>query len=148
MRSENSIHEHVICKSDKNKFQNSDKEITFEILNSANDISVAEWNKIAGENIFLQYDYLIAIEKSNAAGISFRYVLICENKIAIALCYFQIADISSKEIGSLINFENSGVILSSIGNKINSLLFSGNKYSSSNLLVCGSLFVSGEHGIA
>ncbi len=137
----------MICKPSKNIFQN-DNEVTFEIFDSVNEFSSAEWNEISKENYLLHCNYLNALEKSSAAGITFRYVFIYEKKVVVAICYFQIADLSSKEIGSLVNLENSGFIFSSIGNKINNLLFSGNKYSSNNLLVCGSLFISGENGIA
>lgn len=138
----------MICHSSKNKSQQEQKDISFEIFNSVNDFSGSEWNKIAGAKFFLHYHYLKVIEISKPAGITFRYVLIYKNKILSAISCFQVADLSSKELGSLINLENSGRILSSVGNKINRVLFSTNKYAANNLLVCGNLFVSGEYGIA
>jgi predicted N-acyltransferase len=148
LRTINSIHVNVICKPSKNKSLRDRKEIFFEIFNSVNDFSRDDWNRIAGAKIFLGCDYLIALEESKPAGISFRYVIIYKNKIPAAICNFQVADLSSKELGSLINLENQGSFVSSIGNKINDLLFSQAKYASENLVVCGSLFVSGEYGIA
>jgi len=137
----------LICKLSKNKAGDKKGKIYFEIFNAVNDFSAGEWNQIAGNKIFLQYSYLNALEKSKPAGISFRYVIIYENKIPVAVCYFQVADLSSKELGSLVNLENFGSVFSTAGNKINQFLFSGDKYFSSNLVVCGSLFVSGEYGI-
>ncbi|HKR06308.1 MAG TPA: hypothetical protein VJY62_16855 [Bacteroidia bacterium] len=138
----------MICKPSKNKTREKHGEIYFEIFNAASDFSIDYWDRIAGENFFLRVEYLRALEKSKIAGMSFRYCFIYENTIPVALCYFQIADLSSKELGSLINLENFGSVFSAVGNKINQFLFSGEKYASNNLLVCGSLFVSGEHGIA
>ncbi|MFI5220279.1 MAG: hypothetical protein ACHQNT_12410 [Bacteroidia bacterium] len=138
----------MICSPKQNQLTASKNNISFSVYNSVNEFSTAEWNKIAGEKIFLQTNYLQALEQSETAGISFRYVTISENKIPKAIAYFQVADLTSKELGSFINLENYGTVLQAAGNKINDLLFSGSKYSSNNLLVCGSLFVSGEYGIA
>lgn len=138
----------MICQTIKNKIQNVTGEISFEIFKSVNEFSAQIWNKIAGNKIFLQYDYLRALENSGTAGISFRYVIINKNKIPGAILNFQIADLTSKELGSFINLENYGTVLQIAGNKINDLLFSRSKYTSNNLLVCGSLFVSGEYGIS
>ena len=138
----------MICRLKKSDSSRSKNEILFSVYNSIKEFSAAEWNKIAGEKIFLHTNYLHALEKSGTAGISFRYVIVTENKILKAILYFQVADLTSKELGSFINLENYGTVLQAAGNKINDLLFSGSKYSSNNLLVCGSLFVSGEYGIA
>ncbi|MEP7168940.1 MAG: hypothetical protein ABI855_06170, partial [Bacteroidota bacterium] len=142
------IHDNVICYLTKNKFQKNLLEVSFEVFNSVNEFSFKEWNKIAGTKFFLQHSYLKALEKSKPVGISFRYAVVYENKIPVAICYFQIADLTSKELGSLVNLENFGSVFSAVANKINQSLFSGSKYASNNLIVCGSLFVSGENGIA
>jgi predicted N-acyltransferase len=138
----------VICRFFNSKIQKGSDKIYFDIFNSIGEFSKLTWDKIAGENKFLHSNYLKALEKTLPAGISFRYCIMHENKIPVAICYFQIADLTSKELGSLIDFDNYGNIISAVGNKINKVLFAGNKFSSNNLLVCGSLFISGEHGIA
>lgn len=148
LRNTNVIHNHVICNSPKNKFKNIPPAISFEIFQFMKEFSKEKWNALAGEKIFLQHNYLFALENSTPAGIRFRYVFVYENKILKAICYFQLADLTSAELGSFINLENYGGIINSVGNRLNDLLFSGKKYRSNNLLVCGSLFVSGEYGIA
>ena len=128
-------------------FKTAKSKLSFEIFNSIKNVNADRWDNTAGRNLFLQTDYLNALEQSQLSGIAFRYALIYENKIPVAVCYFQLADLTSKELGSIIHLENYGEIISSIGNKINAALF-GSKYASNILLVCGSLLISGEHGIA
>lgn len=132
----------------KNSANGKDKAVSFEVFHHASQVNAIAWNAIAGNKIFLQHSYLTALEASKPAGMQFRYVLVHENKTAAAVCYFQLADLSSTELGSIINFEDYGDFLAAVGNKINNMLFSTAKYSSNNLLVCGNLFVSGEYGIA
>jgi predicted N-acyltransferase len=138
----------VITTVVKNYFNSSLPDIGYEVFDSIKNIPTEEWNKIAGEKIFLQHQYLIALENSKPAGFSFYYVFILEKKTVKGICYFQIVDLVSKELGSIINPDTYGSFLSNVGNKINRLLFSGSKYTSANLIVCGSLFVSGEYGIS
>ncbi len=138
----------MICKTARNKYKADGNSVSFEIAETLHEINAVEWNKIAGHKIFLRYDYLQALEHSKPSGISFRYVVLHEGTIPIGICYFQCADLTSKELGSIINFENYGNLISSIANSINELLFSTKRYSANILLVCGSLFVSGEYGIA
>lgn len=132
----------------KNYFSPPTVQFSFKIFRTVKEFSPTRWDKIAADKIFLHTNYLQALENSAPAGISFRYVLVYENSTLKAICNFQVADLSSKELGSIINLENYGDILSTIGNKINNMLFSDSKYTSNNLVVCGSLFVSGEYGIA
>lgn len=106
------------------------------------------WNSLTGQKHFLQTDYLQAIEESQLAGFTYRYVLLFENKNPIAGLYFQLADLSSKDAGSIVNMHQYGKVMQAIASGINDLLMRGKKYAGNFLLVCGNMLVTGDHGIA
>ncbi len=105
------------------------------------------WNGLAGEKHFLRTEYLQALEESNPAGFAYRYVLVYENKKPAAALYFQLADLSSKDAGSIVNMHQYGKIMQAIASGINDLLLNGKKYEGNYLLVCGNMLVTGDHGI-
>lgn len=122
--------------------------IKYQVFSSVEQLNKAAWDNIASDNLFLQTRYLFAVEKSGLGGMSYRYITIGTDSSLKAICYFQLADLSSKDLGSFLNLENYGPILQTAGEKINNMLLSTSRYRKNILLVCGSLLISGNHGVA
>ncbi|HEX5001367.1 MAG TPA: GNAT family N-acetyltransferase [Bacteroidia bacterium] len=111
-------------------------------------IPVNDWNVcLQSDDQFLSSGYLRALEKSNLPGLSYYYILIYESGLPIAALYFQSSNLSDDELGGVLNLESYGMLAGSITSGINTFLFNPGKDKRSLLLVCGNLFVSGDHGI-
>ncbi|NVK53367.1 MAG: N-acetyltransferase [Flavobacteriaceae bacterium] len=93
------------------------------------------------ESLYFHPDYLYSLEKNNPQ-ITFTYIILTnENERAIALAILQIIDFPLAKIESSLNqnFHN----LKCFGRKLG--MFP--KLKPIKLLVCGNIFVSGEHGV-
>lgn len=137
-----------ICNSKGNQKTNSKGKKEWLVYKSIQQLDKKIWNALAGHKHFLHSDYLQALEESHLGGFSYRYVLCFENKKPFAALYFQLADLSSKDTGSIVNMHQYGRIMQAIASGINDLLLSGKKYSGNYLLVCGNMLVTRDHGIA
>ncbi len=138
-----------ICKSGK---RGSGKSVSkgkneWIIFHSIQQTDKKIWNDLSRTKHFLQTDYLQALEESNLAGFAYRYVLVYANKKPEAALYFQLADLSSKDAGSIVNMHQYGKVMQAIASGINDLLLSGKKYTGNYLLTCGNMLVTGDHGI-
>jgi predicted N-acyltransferase len=120
----------------------------WKIVSSIQQTDKKIWNALAGHKQFLHTEYLQALEESSIAGFTYRYALRFENRKPVAALYFQLADLSSKDAGSIVNMDQYGKIMQAIASGINDLLLSGKKYTGNHLLVCGNMLVTGDHGIA
>jgi predicted N-acyltransferase len=106
------------------------------------------WNRLAAGNPFLQTTYLQAMEEASLPGFSYRYVLLRKEDRPLAAIYFQLADLTSKMAGSIINIRQKGSIMPSAFNAINKYLMGGSQYKGNYLLTCGNMSITGDHGIA
>ena len=98
--------------------------------------------------IFLKQEYLISLEEAAPSGLSFKYVVIEKRGIPIGLFYFQVINLSSKDIGQIIHFEPYSKLMSGISMMIQNILFGVKKDKPHFLLICGNMCLSGEFGIA
>jgi hypothetical protein len=111
-------------------------------FSSANKITNTIWEQLqCSTNVYFSPKYLVSLEKNNPQ-ITFIYiVLLDDEKKAIALASIQIIDF------------NLGKIENSLSENFNKLKCFGRsigifpKLKPIKLLVCGNIFVSGEHGI-
>ncbi len=108
----------------------------------------ASWNSLSAGNPFLQTTYLQALEEASLPGFSYRYVLMRKEDRPVAAIYFQLADLSSKDPGSIINIRQRGMIMQSTITALNKFLSAGSKYHGNYLLTCGNMLITGDHGIA
>lgn len=97
--------------------------------------------------LFLQSEYLQTLENAAPEGMDFRYVTIESNGQSI-LYYFQIINLSTVEIGQIINKQPFSGIVKSVCDLLQSLLFGSKKEKPGYLLVCGNMCLSGPFGIA
>ncbi len=111
-------------------------------FSSVNEIPATVWEELqCGSNAYFHPKYLNSLEKNNL-HISFAYVVLLDHqKKAIAFASIQIVNFQFNGIEKSMNksFHN----LKNIGKRIGLV----SKLTPIRLLVCGNIFVSGEHGI-
>ncbi len=102
------------------------------------EIDINDWNSVySGSNIYLSLPYLESLETSLSQSVSFRYLILYDDKKKPAGIFsFQILDFIDKGISDAGTF-------CSISNKIKSKLISGDGIK---VLLCGSAFSCGENG--
>lgn len=111
-------------------------------FSSVNEIPETIWEELqCASNVYFNPKYLVSLEKNNPQITFFYIVLLDDDKNAIAFASIQIIDF------------NLGGIESSLSDKLNTLKCFGRsigffpKLKPVKLLVCGNIFVSGEHGV-
>ncbi len=122
--------------------------LTYRISDRISGVNHRTWSGTAGEKLFLTPAYLEAIEQSGLAGMGYRYVEVFNNSAPAAILYFQLADLTSREMGSFLDLSEYGKVATKAGDIIHKLLFPERKNDGRYILVCGSLLVSGDHGYA
>jgi len=122
--------------------------LTFRLFATLSEAVGGGWSQATRNAFFLSPRYLEAIEQSSLAGLSFRYAVCYDGTDPVGVFYFQLADLSSREMGSFLNLSGYGDLAAHLGDHMHRLLFMGRKNSRKWLLVCGSLLVSGNHGYA
>ena len=122
-----------------NLCKNTNTELYF---TSVKDIPETIWNELGcSKNFYFNPDYLLAIEKNNTQIVLNYIVLLNLNKEAIALGVIQIIDFPIEKIEK--SFNKNFDKLKCFGRKLG--IFP--KLKPIQLLVCGNIFVSGEHGV-
>lgn len=117
----------------------------FKIYQKAEDLPIDALHR---RSVFLQKEYLLSLEKAAPAGMEFRYVYIpLTNKQGI-LFYFQVINLSSKEINQIINFQPYSSIIKSISDLVQSFLLGTGKDRPNYLLISGNMCLSGPYGIS
>lgn len=99
------------------------------------------------QSLFLQAPYLRSLEKAAPPGMSVRYVLARQGEKNLALFYFQILNLSSKELGRIIHFEPYGKLLNSISGILDTFIFGVNAREDHYLVICGNMCLSGDYGM-
>ena len=118
---------------------NTNTELYF---SSVKDIDIEVWNELGcNKNLYFHPDYLFSLEKNNPQ-IAFSYIVLLNKKTQpIALATIQVIDFPLDKIEN--SFNQSLNQLKCFGRKLG--VFP--KLKPIKLLVCGNVFVSGEHGI-
>ncbi len=126
------------------KFQLSKQGFRFSLYSSARQLS-ADWETAqpAG-NIFLQPAYLQAVEDNPPRGMRFSYLVFYNNEIPIGVAYCQVSnfrvDTSVKESSEGNEYP---CVIRAVAKFFKKLVVSQLDH---NLLVCGNLLLTGEHG--
>lgn len=97
----------------------------------------ADWNQVAQSSIFLQTDYLKALEESRPTNLTISYVGIFQDTELIAAAFIQQIDLNQ--------LETFGVRDSGLKIKIRDFLF---KNYAGKLLIVGNNMLTGQHAIA
>jgi hypothetical protein len=108
----------------------------------------SEWqNAVAGDNFFLQWDYLLAFEKLAPANMKFHYGLLYDGKKPLAAFYFQVVHLTAEEISFILQPITSSSKIHGVGNGLREWLQKCREDNGFRILVSGNNFVSGEHGV-
>lgn len=115
----------------------------FSIFNSIEELPV-DWQAGApAQNGFLHKPYLTTIEKSPPKGMRFCYLIFYQNQTPTGVAYCQISPFSVGEsIQSDEEKEKYPCIVRAFGRIVRNFVAGKNR----NLLVCGNLLLTGEHG--
>lgn len=97
-----------------------------------------DWLLASGTNIYLQPNYLNAIENSVVSDVTFIYVVVYLKEVPVGVVYFQWIQIgkdffSQEKFPSEINFRSTSVVLKRI---------------KGSLLLCGNFFATGVNGFS
>ncbi len=116
---------------------------SFEIIHRADDLN-ENWSLAApSDNSFLQFPFLKAVEAAPPKGMRFVYLVFYKNSTPSGVAYCQITPFS---VGESVNTEDDKdkypCLVRAFGRIVRNLVSGKNR----NLLVCGNLLLTGEHG--
>lgn len=132
----------------KNKDSNNlDVETTFSVFQDVN--SIPDNLKSGMENVGLltSITYFQSLQESSIPGLSFRYVFLVQNNKPIGFYYFQVLNLSAKELGKIIHLDPYSKTLNHFSGVINAILFGAKKDKPHYLLIAGNMILSGEYGL-
>jgi len=120
---------------------------SFAVYDSVSMVNENHWNKIvADKDEFLQLPYLAALENTPPSNMRFHYALIYDNKIPVAVAYFQVLDFTTENFTNLFNEEEGDSCFSGIRKQITNHILKKVDKLNMRLLICGNACISGEHG--
>ncbi|CAN5468962.1 hypothetical protein BH11BAC2_BH11BAC2_25290 [soil metagenome] len=122
-------------------------EVTLLSFDNCDQLSDAVRNFLKDAPVFLSPDYLKALEVSGIAGLTFHYIVLVENNKIKGFYYFQILNVASRELGTIVHIEPYTKVVNSFALIINKLLFGAKKDHPHYLLNCGNMCLSGDFGI-
>ncbi|TAK38593.1 MAG: GNAT family N-acetyltransferase [Saprospiraceae bacterium] len=115
----------------------------FELFTSANDLTT-DWEKVQPDNVFLQRTYLVTLENNPPRGMQFTYLIFYEGSSPIGIAYCQISNFRpEKSIRDLSLKDKYPCIIRAFARNFKNFVASKLDH---NLLVCGNLLLTGEHG--
>lgn len=131
-----------VAPSHQKKMILSRDEYRLSVSHSIHEVSEA-WEQAAPEhNIFLQRAYLTAIEENPPRGMRFSYLLFLKNEQPVGVAYCQISPFNVDNSIQADEKDKYPCILRAFGRFLKNLLVGKNH----NLLVCGNLLLTGDHG--
>lgn len=119
-----------------------------EMFCSINEVDIADWERVTTDDVMWSAAYHRALEQGCSSNVSFRYILIYDDKEPVAACYFQLVDLKNQTFKNIFNqnyFENIFQKLNGLGNDY---VFGNSDQNKSVVCICGNLFVSGNYGIS
>jgi hypothetical protein len=114
---------------------------TTRIFNYVNDIPNQVWDDFSEvSNVYFSKPYLKSFEEFNAHKIQFFYIIIYKGSHAISIATIQVLEFDFK--GSDFT-SNSNKFVQKVSDKLGGII----KRKYVKIMICGSIFLSGEHGI-
>lgn len=116
----------------------------FSVFQSIFDVPL-DWEKAApADNLFLQRPYLTAVEENPPKGLRFSYLIFYQNNVPAGVAYCQISpfNVESSIQSGGDKKDKYPCIIRAFSRFLKNLVVGKNH----NLLVCGNLLLTGEHG--
>lgn len=128
---------------------NQPSKLNFTVYDSVIDIPANEWSITAEtDKVFFNLNYLKSLEDSKPVALNFNYAILHEGNLPIACFCFQLLNVASNELGSILNLEKYGWLAGKVTSAIDKVVFKRKNGHANYILCCGSFFVSGEYGIS
>lgn len=125
------------------------KQLNYIVYSTVSEIPASDWTNASEiDKVFFNLSYLKSLEDSKPVALSFRYVVLYESNLPIACFCFQLLNVASAELGSILNLEKYGWLAGKVTSAIDKVIFKRNNGKANYILCCGSFFVSGEYGIS
>jgi len=99
------------------------------------------------DNIFLNTGYLRSIEQAGFKGMSFRYYLHPLKDGSFQFQYFQLLDLSTRDLESIVNLDPYGKVLTGLSGVLDKFIFGIKRDKPHYLVICGNMLLSGNHGL-
>lgn len=97
-------------------------------------------------NIFLSAAYFRCIERAEFKGLSFRYYLHPLKNGGFQFQYFQLLDLSTRDLESIVNLDPYGKVLTGLSGVLDKFIFGIKRNKPHYLVICGNMLLSGNHG--
>lgn len=117
----------------------------FKIFHSRNDFPAALLHLLKDAPLFLQPDYLEALEKGGPDGLSFRYVAIVEKGKYIAFYNYHMVSLSNRSIHRIFYNQQYSKLLSRFSAMMTRYIFGVKEGHPHYLLINGSVMISGPY---
>lgn len=99
------------------------------------------------KNVFLQPAYLVSLELSKPLDMHFAYACVEADSKPVAFLYFQLIKLSLADTGSFLNAKYFSDEVNELIKAGSNIFFKKLIYTPVYLMICGNVFVSGEHGM-
>ncbi len=98
-------------------------------------------------NVFLNANYFRSIEKGGFKGLTFRYYLHPQKNGRFHFQYFQLIDLSVRDLESIVNLDPYGKVLAGLSGVLDKFIFGIQRNKPHFLVICGNMLLSGNHGL-
>jgi hypothetical protein len=98
-------------------------------------------------NVFLNAEYFRSIERAGFQGLSFRYYLHPLKDGSFQFQYFQLLDLSTRDLESIVNLDPYGKVLTGLSGVLDKFIFGIQRNKPHYLVICGNMLMSGNHGL-
>ena len=113
------------------------------------DVSRKDWCAIVpASQTFMQYDYLLAIENAHKPQLGFRYVMVLQDQVVIAVLNCQIVTFSVEKVRPYIQIADASTAWDKFKNIFSYRLTNLFSWLRVRMLVGGNVFLTGTHGFA
>jgi len=133
--------------TNSNSRGNISTQTTFAIYDVLSSIPDDKKSILKNDSLLISENYFKTLEEALIPGMSFRYVFFLKNNIPKGFYYFQLINLSSKELGKIVHLDPYSKTLNHFSGVINAILFGAKKDKPHYLLIGGNMIISGEFGI-
>jgi hypothetical protein len=141
----------LFCENFRNVFRlrkrNLADKYTYTIASSFDQLDLITWDYVNGErNLFLSSNFLRTLHNGITEGYQYRYVIVFEEKIPLAIAFLQVINFSADLLGDLV-VKQLNVLKSRRANFFSRYVSANKDLVIFRLLTLGNNFISGDHGI-
>ncbi|HXH19047.1 MAG TPA: hypothetical protein VNJ07_08175, partial [Chitinophagales bacterium] len=119
---------------------------TLRISNTIAEVNAAQWDDLLpASHLFLSRSYLRSLEESTGSEVQYRYLMIQQNHLPVALAFFQIIHFQGSNV-ERDGWHGEKTIIARAAHAFRKMVVAVVNKISLNILVSGNAFVTGEYG--